>query len=88
MAKIARVMLNSLQERLLTNGIKLNITDEVVTWIAKMGYDKQYGARPLRRTITQYVENALSEELLRKNIRAGDTVNIEIDENRLNFIKA
>ena len=38
-----------------------------------MGYDKQYGARPLRRTITQYVENALSEELLRKNIRAGDT---------------
>lgn len=88
LAKIARVMLNSLQERLLTNGIKLTITDEVVTWIAKMGYDKQYGARPLRRTITQYVENALSEELLRKNIRAGDTVNIEIDENRLNFIKA
>ncbi len=86
-AKIAKLMLNSLCERLLIKGIKLIINDDVAEWLAKIGYDKQYGARPLRRTITQYVENGLSEEILKKAIKTGDTVKIEIEDSKLKFLR-
>ena len=49
-------------------------------FLAKVGYDPAYGARPLRRAVQQYVEDPLSEEVLRGNIPDGATVYVEPDE--------
>jgi ATP-dependent Clp protease ATP-binding subunit ClpB len=56
--------------------IVLNVDDEAKDWLAKLGYDVTYGARPLKRTIQKYLINPLSQELLADHFESGDTVNV------------
>ena len=68
---------------------KLEYDDEVVRLLAEEGYDANYGARPLRRTIQRSVEDALSEEIIAGKIALGDQVQLYVDENgRIAFRKA
>ena len=68
--------------------ISLEIDDEAKDWLAKIGYDATYGARPLKRTIQKYLVNPLSQEILIGNFQNGDTVRIEVGENgRFNFTR-
>ena len=67
-------------ERLNTMNIKLNMTDEAKDFIVEMGYDVKYGARPLKRTLQKYVEDSLSEEILRGNIKESSEVIVEFDD--------
>ena len=61
--------------------IFLNVTDEAKDWLAKLGYDVTYGARPLKRTIQKYLINPLSQELLMDKFIGGDTIMVTVGEN-------
>ena len=71
--QITRMLVVQLNENLSNRGIRISITSEVVDWIVEMTcQDRSYGARPLRRAIQRYVEDPLSEELIRGNLESGD----------------
>jgi ATP-dependent Clp protease ATP-binding subunit ClpB len=66
----------------------LNVTDEAKDWLAKLGYDVTYGARPLKRTIQKYLVNPLSQELLAGNFVGGDKIEVTVsDKGNLEFKK-
>ncbi|MBN6205008.1 ATP-dependent protease ATP-binding subunit ClpC [Ralstonia pickettii] len=79
MKDIVVLMLDELKERLQEQEIDLSMTDKAVEKIANEGFDPEYGARPLRRSIQQNIENLLSEELLRETIEKGQKVKIGLN---------
>lgn len=86
-AQIVGLMANELQKRLKEQEIDINLTDTALSFIAKEGFDPQYGARPLRRALQKHVEDRLSEELLQGNIGKGDTVTIDAVDGELKVVK-
>ena len=83
---IVDLMLKDLQKRLSEHKVTIELTDKAKAWLAKEGYDPVYGARPLRRVIERNIENPLSSELLRGELKEGDVVRIDIDkEGKLAF---
>jgi len=79
---IARLMLKSLEERLASNGIAVSFSDEAVAKIAKSGFDAVYGARPLRRAIQNEIEDMLSEEIIDGNIKSGDSISVNVEDDK------
>ena len=77
---IAAIMLKSLSDRL-EKQIKISLTwtDEALTALADKGFDPNFGARPLRRLLTHTVETSLSKQIIRGDVREGDTVEIGYD---------
>lgn len=84
---IAELMLKELEERLAEQQITLNVTDNAKKYLAEKGYDKIYGARPLRRTILSEVEDPLAEKLLENTFAEGDCVKIDAVDDGLVFCK-
>lgn len=76
--KIAKLMLTKLNERLSEKKISVDITDTLVNKIAEIGYDPQFGARPMKRVIAEKVEDYIARRLLNEEIKAGDVVQILI----------
>ena len=86
--RIAALMLGSVSRRLAQRGMQLSYGDDVVALLADEGYDANFGARPLRRTIQRSVEDALSEEIIAGKIALGDRVELYVDDgNRIAFRK-
>lgn len=83
--KIADLMFASLEKRLESKDISVTITQSAKDYIVSEGYDAEYGARPLRRTLQRLVEDRLSEKLIRAEISSGDKVKIDFDGNNLVF---
>lgn len=83
--KIADLMFASLEKRLESKDISVTITQSAKDYIVSEGYDAEYGARPLRRTLQRLVEDKLSEKLIRAEISSGDKVKIDFDGNDLVF---
>ncbi len=83
--RIAALMLKAVGKRLAERGIELEVAPEAVALLAKAGFDPQYGARPLRRTIQRKVEDALSEEILSGAIHLGDRVSVTVEGEELRF---
>lgn len=83
--KIADLMFASLEKRLESKDISVTITQSAKDYIVSEGYDAEYGARPLRRTLQRLVEDKLSEKLIREEISSGDKVKIDFDGNNLVF---
>ena len=77
---IAAIMLKSLSDRI-EKQIKISLTwtDEALTALADKGFDPNFGARPLRRLLTHTVETSLSKQIIRGDVREGDTVEIGYD---------
>lgn len=74
---ITGLMLNELKNRVQTQmDIELKFTDHAKKYIFGKGYDKKYGARPLKRAIQTYVEDVLAEAMLRGDVKKGDTVTV------------
>jgi ATP-dependent Clp protease ATP-binding subunit ClpC len=71
---IAQGLLDTVSQRLGEKGIALTVTPQAVEALARMGYDPDYGARPLRRCLRQQVEDALAELLLQGTLQPGDQV--------------
>ncbi|GAB4512300.1 MAG: AAA family ATPase [Anaerolineae bacterium] len=71
------LQMRGIAERLMESGIQLHLTEPARNWLARTGYDPQFGARPLRRNIQRHVENPLSVRLLRGDFRPGDLILID-----------
>lgn len=78
-AKIAVILLASLKKRLAVMGVELNITDCAMDLITEKGYDNEYGARPLKRVIQRHIEDKLSEQILRGNLKENSILTIDSD---------
>ncbi|MBN2909238.1 ATP-dependent Clp protease ATP-binding subunit [Polycladomyces sp. WAk] len=85
--QIVTLMSEELRKRLKEQDIDFVLTDEAKKHLAKVGFDPQYGARPLRRAIQKHIEDRLSEELLRGTIQRGDTVKIDVKDGQLTVEK-
>jgi ATP-dependent Clp protease ATP-binding subunit ClpC len=81
--EIVVLELNKVCERLDEQEIKLVTTDEAAGFLAEKGYDPNFGARPLRRTIQQLVEDQLSEGLLAGRFQAGDTIQADLGDGEI-----
>ena len=81
--EVARRMLGTVSGRMEAMGIRLDVTDEAVAKLAKEGFDPQYGARPLRRAIQNYVEDAVAEKMLDGSLKEGDTACLTVEDDRL-----
>ena len=86
--KIVSLEIGKVAERLVEHRIHLNVSMEALDSLAIQGYDAEMGARPLRRTIQNLVEDPLSDGLLAGKFKDGDTINIEVDEDGKITLKA
>jgi ATP-dependent Clp protease ATP-binding subunit ClpB len=76
--KIVDLQLDRVQNMLKDKEITLNVSDEAKDWLAQLGYDVTYGARPLKRVIQKYLINPLSQELLAGNFVDGDNIKVSV----------
>lgn len=83
--KIVKLLLKKLVRRVATQNVKLKFTPAAIDLIAKDGYNPEYGARPLRRSIQNLVEDPLSMALLSDQIQNGETVTVGARRGRLTF---
>ena len=84
-AAIVRLLLAESEKRARAAGLRLTYDESAVTFLAAKGYDKTYGARPLRRTVTQEVEDALSDLLLTGELHRGMGVHVSASADGLRF---
>jgi ATP-dependent Clp protease ATP-binding subunit ClpC len=77
--EIVVLMVNQLKKRLQEQEIDLELTDAALDMLSDKGFDAEYGARPLRRAIQKYVEDKLSEELLKGVIEKGQRVVLDVE---------
>ena len=82
---VVELMIKDLQKRLSERKLKLELTRSALNWLADTGYDPVYGARPLRRAIEKYVENALSSRILSGEYQEGDTIIVDLVKDELVF---
>jgi len=87
--RIITIEIDKLKNRLKELGYNLKITTKALNFLCEKGFDKKYGARPLKRAIQNYVEDLIAEEIVKSKIKEGS--NIKIDHNtkseKLNIIK-
>jgi len=82
---IAQLQINRLRARLAERDYTLVVTDEALDYLAATGYDPVYGARPLKRSIQQHVENPLAQEILTGKFVPGDTIHIALKKGHIVF---
>jgi ATP-dependent Clp protease ATP-binding subunit ClpC len=83
--QIVELMLKSLLGRIKEMNVNVAVTDKAKSLLVEKGYDQAYGARPLRRAIQKMVEDQLSEEMLKGEIKPGSDVVIDAEEDKLVF---
>jgi len=83
--EIVRIQFNQAVDMLAKNDIKLSITDRAIEWVAQLGYDPQFGARPLKRVLQKKILNELSKQILAGTINKEDVILIDLDKKK-NFI--
>ena len=83
--EIVRLQVRSLEKMLDTENMHIAITDKAVNWIAKMGYDPQFGARPVKRVIQKQLLNELSKQILEGNLVKEGTIHVDMKEDKLVF---
>ena len=83
--QIVDLMLNDTIKALSDKDIKMNMTETAKNYILEKGTDIKFGARPLRRAIQRYIEDELSEMILRQQLLDGQTVNIDFVDGNLKF---
>ncbi len=77
---IIEIELKKLYARIKELGYELNLSEKAKAYIAEKGFDKQFGARPLKRAIQKYVEDTLAEEIITSKISAGDEIYMDLDD--------
>jgi ATP-dependent Clp protease ATP-binding subunit ClpC len=86
--QITRLLLEETRRRLHAQDVTLEFTDAAVDWIADRGFQPEFGARPMRRTIQREVDNELSRMLLDGQITAGQDVTVDVRDGALTFSQA
>jgi len=85
LAKIVELEVAKVVERIRAKDIKVHLDPNAVEFLIEKGYDPTYGARPMRRAVEKYLEDPLAEELLRSNIKQGDTLDVIAAGEHLTF---
>jgi ATP-dependent Clp protease ATP-binding subunit ClpC len=80
--KIIDIELAGLYERINNLGYKIKLSNEAKDFLIERGYDIQFGARPLKRAIQKYLEDAMAEVIIKAVIREGDTIRIDFDKEK------
>jgi ATP-dependent Clp protease ATP-binding subunit ClpC len=83
--QIVDLQMGEIADRLAEQGLAVELTDDARAWLAREGFDPQYGARPLRRALQRHVESPLSVQLLRGEFERGDLVVVNAGEGGLEF---
>ena len=86
MYEIVDLQMTEVQERLSEHGLSVELTDEARKWLADVGYDPGFGARPLKRALQKHVESPLSVSLLSGEFSRGDTIVVDVDEKKEQLI--
>jgi len=86
-SQIVAVLLKDVRKRLAEEELSLKLTDSATDFLVKHGYDEQYGARPLKRSIQKFIEDPLSEKILMGDFTRGDEIEVDLaaDGDRLEF---
>ena len=84
--KIIDIELQKLYNRIADLGYKLRLTDSAKDFIAEKGFDKQFGARPLKRAIQKYIEDALAEKIITSKIQSGDEILMALNSDKEELI--
>jgi ATP-dependent Clp protease ATP-binding subunit ClpB len=86
---IVDIQLKDIIQKLFDQGIGFSVTDEALDWLAQLGYDPQYGARPLKRVLQRKILNELSKEILSGAVKKDSTIVLDLDErSQLRFTNA
>ena len=83
--RIIDIELKALYQRIEQTGYHVDLTDEAKDFVASKGYDVQFGARPLKRAIQNYIEDGISDLIVNGNLEPGSTIHITLNENELAF---
>ncbi|GJQ06171.1 ATP-dependent Clp protease ClpC [Capnocytophaga cynodegmi] len=84
--KIIDIELNKLYSRIKDLGYSIELSEKARDFVAEKGYDKQYGARPLKRAIQRYVEDLLAEEIVSSHIKEGDNIYFDVNAEGDNLV--
>ena len=85
--EIVNIQFKSLQHTMAEQGMEISATDEALDWLSQLGYDPQFGARPLKRVMQKRILNELSKEILMGNIKKDSSVLIKLnDKNQFEFV--
>jgi ATP-dependent Clp protease ATP-binding subunit ClpC len=85
--QIVDLLMKEVQRRLSERRIEIALTEKAKSWLAEEGFDPNYGARPLKRAIQRQVENPLSKMVLQAEFKEGDSILIDVAEDKLTFSK-
>lgn len=77
---IVKIQINQVVKMLANNGVTLSITEDAIDWLAQLGYDPTYGARPLKRVLQKKVLNELSKQILSNSVNRDDVIEIDVDK--------
>jgi ATP-dependent Clp protease ATP-binding subunit ClpC len=80
--KIVDLQMKEIQDRVAESGLTLKLSPAARRWLAREGFDKAFGARPLRRALQKYVEGPLSTQMLKGEIKSGDTILVDHDDDK------
>ena len=83
--RIVDLEVAKVKNRIKAKEITITLDEKAHEFLIDKGYDPAYGARPMRRAVERYLEDPLAEELLRGNIKAGDVVNVTVENGKLTF---
>ena len=86
MGEIVDLQMKEVQERLSEHGLKVELTPAARDWLAQVGYDPAFGARPLRRALQKHVESPLSVSLLSRQFNSGDVILVDVDEDKSTLV--
>ncbi len=82
---IVKILADELKERLKSQKIELKFTDASLEFLAEQGFNPEYGARPLERTIRKYIEDPLAEEMLKKELVPPANISVELKDGKIHF---
>ena len=82
---IVKLQVQGLEKRLADQKLSLKLSEHAIDFLAELGYDPVYGARPLKRAIQRYLETAIAKSILRGEFQEGDTIFVDVEDERLTF---
>lgn len=84
--QIIKISMKKLLKRVEQMGVNVELTDRALDFLAEKGYDKTYGARPLRRAMQKYVEDPIAEEILKGTVKEGTRVKVDVAANNAELL--
>src|SRR5690606_23465717 len=87
-AQIVEIQFNNLKKQLNEMGIKIKATPEAIDWLAQLGYDPQFGARPLKRVIQKRILNELSKSILAGKVSKDSAITLDMFDGNFVFLNS